>query len=136
MQRQWGFGVGAGLCLLALGFGLGTVVGQARPPTEYRGVEARVVSTIDLGPDLLPEYQLRFRKITVAPGGVVAIHSHAERPGFAYILAGTVTEFRAGGYVKEYGPGEVLTEARDITHWAENRGTTTVVAVDVDLFKP
>jgi quercetin dioxygenase-like cupin family protein len=135
MQTHWGFRVGTGLCLLALGFGLGTVVGQGRPPTEYQGVEAQVVSTIDLSPDL-PGYQLRLRKVTVAPGGIVASHSHREWPGFAYILAGTVTELREGGYVKEYGPGGVLTESRDVTHWAENRGTTPVVAVDVDLIKP
>jgi hypothetical protein len=34
------------------------------------------------------------------------------------------------------GPGGVLTESRDVTHWAENRGMTTVVAVDVDLMRP
>jgi quercetin dioxygenase-like cupin family protein len=135
MRMQWSVGVGMGLCGLALGFGLGVVVGHARPPTEYQGVAAQVVSTIDLGPDL-PGYQLRLRKVTVAPGGIVALHSHRERPGFAYILAGTVTELRDGGYVKEYGPGGVLTESRDVTHWAENRGMTTVVAVDVDLGRP
>src|SRR5262245_17158707 len=57
MRMQWSFGVGMGLCGLALGFGLGAVVGQVRPPTEYQGVEAQVVSTIDLGPDF-PGYQL------------------------------------------------------------------------------
>jgi hypothetical protein len=32
-------------------------------------------------------------------------------------------------------PGEVITESRDVTHWGENRGTSPVVIVGVDLIK-
>jgi quercetin dioxygenase-like cupin family protein len=123
--------------LLSLGvvFWLGTSIGQQNAPTENKGITADVVSTIDLGPDI-PNLQLRLRKISVEPGGVAAVHSHKDRPAFAYILEGTVTEFRDGGYQKEYGPGGVITESRDVTHWAENKGAARAVLIGVDVVKP
>ena len=123
------------LLTLAVGFGLGTAIGQQSPPSENKGLDAKVMGTVDLGPDI-PGLQLRLRMITLEPGGVVAIHSHKERPAFAYILQGTFTESREGGYQKELGPGDFITEARDVTHWAENKGMAKVVLVGVDIVKP
>ena len=127
--------VSAWLVTLGLVFWLGISVGQQSAPTENKGIDAQVVGTIDLGPDM-PNYQLRLRKITFEAGGVAAMHSHKERPAFAYVLEGTLTELRDGGYKKEYGPGDVITESRDVTHWAENKGTTKAVLVGVDIIKP
>lgn len=93
------------------------------------------MSTIDLEPDIA-NYQLRLRKITIEPGGVAAVHSHKDRPAFAYILEGTLTEFRDGGYKKDYAPGGVITESRDVVHWAENKGTAKAVLVGIDVIKP
>ena len=127
--------VSAWLVTLGLVFWLGTSVGQQSAPTENKGIDAQVVGTIDLGPDM-PNYQLRLRKITFEAGGVAALHSHKDRPAFTYVLDGTVTELRDGGYKKEYGPGDVITESRDVTHWAENKGTTKAMLVGVDIIKP
>jgi quercetin dioxygenase-like cupin family protein len=122
--------------MLALGFALGTVVGQQSPPTgPPKGIDSKVVSTIDLGPDI-PGYQLRLSMVTIDPGGYGGIHSHKERPAFGYILEGTLTDFREGGEVKVHGPGDVQTESRDVTHWAQNKGTAKVVLVHVDIIKP
>jgi quercetin dioxygenase-like cupin family protein len=122
------------LLTLAAGVGIGTVIGQQSPPTESKGLDAKVVSTIDLAPDN-PGYELRMRNLVFEPGGVAGIHSHKERPAFAYILDGTLTEFREGGYVREYKPGEVVTESRDVTHWGENRGTSKLAIIGVDIIK-
>ena len=123
------------VCALAVGFGLGAAVGQQSPPTETKGVDAKVESVVELAPDF-PGHQLRLRTITFEPGGVAGIHSHKDRPAFAYILEGTLTEGRPGGYSKDYKPGDVLTESRDVTHWAENRGKTPLKIVGIDVFKP
>src|SRR2546425_12759981 len=135
MRRSWGVVVLVGACSLAAGFGLGAALGQQSPPTENKGLDARVESTIDLGPDF-SGYQLRLRTITFEPGGVAGVHSHKERPAFAYILRGTLTEGREGGYVKEYKEGDVIVESRDVTHWAENKTGKPVVLVGVDVVKP
>ncbi|HEY3097525.1 MAG TPA: cupin domain-containing protein [Methylomirabilota bacterium] len=123
------------LLSLGVGFGLGSAVGQQSPPTDNKGLDAKVESTIDLAPDF-PGYQLRLRTITFEPGGVAGFHSHKDRPAFAYVLQGTLTELRQGGYEKRVSPGEVITESRDVQHWAENRSGAKVVLVGVDIVKP
>jgi quercetin dioxygenase-like cupin family protein len=122
------------VCALAVGFGLGAAVGQSSPPTETKGVDAKVESVVELAPDF-PGHQLRLRTITVEPGGVAGIHSHKDRPAFAYILQGTLTELRVGGYQKAVAPGGIITESRDVEHWAENRGSSKVVLVGIDVIK-
>jgi quercetin dioxygenase-like cupin family protein len=126
---------GAWLLTLVTGIGVGTAIGQQSPPKDNKGLAAKVVSTVDLAPDM-PGYQLRLRTITIEPAGVAGLHSHKDRPEFAYILEGTLTELREGGYMKQYKPGDVITGSRDVTHWAENRGTGKVVFVGVDIVKP
>jgi quercetin dioxygenase-like cupin family protein len=135
MQRSRWLVVLIGVCALAVGFGLGSAVGQQSPPTDNKGLDAKVESTVDLAPDF-PGYQLRIRTITFEPGGVAGFHSHKDRPAFAYILEGTLTEGRAGGYSKEYKVGDVLTESRDVTHWAENKGKGQLKIIGIDVFKP
>ncbi len=63
------------------------------------------------------------------------LHSHKARPAFSYILEGTLTVGQEGGNVREYTPAEVITESRDVTHWGENRRTSKVVIVSVDIIK-
>src|SRR5213083_3465039 len=126
MTRSKWFVILVGICSLAAGFGLRSAVGQPSPPSENKGLDAKVESTIDLGPDF-PGYQLRLRTITFEPGGVAGFHSHKDRPAFAYVLQGTLTELRQGGYEKRVSPGEVITESRDVQHWAENRSGAKVV---------
>jgi quercetin dioxygenase-like cupin family protein len=127
--------LGAWFLTLVAGIGIGTAIGQQSPPKDNKGLDAKVVSTIDLAPDM-PSYQLRLRTITVEPGGVAGLHSHKDRPEFAYILEGTLTELREGGSMKQFKPGDVITGSRDVTHWAENRGPGKVVFVGVDVVKP
>jgi quercetin dioxygenase-like cupin family protein len=123
------------VCALAAGFGLGSAVGQQAPPTENKGLDAKVEGTIDLAPDF-PGYQLRLRTITLEPSGVAGFHSHKDRPAFAYVLQGTLTELRPGGYLKPLDRGGIITESRDVQHWAENRGGEKVVLIGIDIIKP
>jgi len=127
--------LGAWLLTLIAGIGIGTAIGQQSPPKDNKGLDAKVVSTIDLAPDM-PGYQLRLRTITIEPAGMAGLHSHKTRPEFAYILEGTLTELLESGDRKQYKPGDVITGSRDVTHWAENQGTGKVVFVGVDIIKP
>src|SRR5207247_4591963 len=124
-----------GVLGLGVGFELGSAVGQQSPPMDNKGLDAKVESTIDLAPDM-PGYQLRIRTITFEPGGVAGFHSHKQRPAFAYILQGSLTELRPGGYSQTPAPGRTITESRDVEHWAENRGGAKVVLVGVDIVNP
>jgi quercetin dioxygenase-like cupin family protein len=75
------------------------------------------------------------RMVTIAPGGVFGpIHDHKDRPGVVYILHGTITDHR-DGVATEYGPGVGWPEEKNTTHWLENRGTTPVVEISVDIVR-
>ena len=135
MNRSRWIVVLVGVVALGVGFGLGAAVGQQSPPTDNKGLDAKVESTIDLAPDF-PGYQLRLRTITFEAGGVAGFHSHKQRPAFAYVLQGNLIELRQGGYEKTVGPGGIITESRDVEHWAENRSGAKVMLIGVDVVKP
>ena len=123
---------------VVLAFGLGTAVGQQSPPKENRGLVTDRTGTLDLAGELegMQGRQLRLRLVTAEPGGVFGIHTHKDRPAVAFVMQGTLTEYREGGYVKEHREGATLTEGKDTTHWAENKGTTPLVLITADIFKP
>ena len=76
----------------------------------------------------------RLRYLTVAPGGEVAWHSHADRPAMIYITEGSITEYRSDCAVPvEHKAGEVAAETGTLEHWWRNNGTMTAKLVSVDL---
>ena len=104
---------------------------------ETKGVTAKLLATVDLGPEIegMAGRQLRMRMVTFEPGGVFGpVHNHIDRPGMVYILQGTITDHRAG-VAKEYGPGVGWPEDKNTTHWLENRGTTPAVEISVDIVR-
>ncbi|HYM03474.1 MAG TPA: cupin domain-containing protein [Stellaceae bacterium] len=126
------------VAILAIGFAMGTAVAEPTPPTENKGMSATALSGFALGKQGLSDWdqrQMRIRQITLEPGGVAALHSHAQRPALSYVMKGSLTEHRKGAADHVYKPGEVITEGTDVEHWAENTGSEPVVIVSVDLFK-
>jgi len=123
---------------LAISVVAGTALAQYAPPTENKGMSASQLSGLDLskqGLNDLDRRQMRMRQINIEPGGVVAFHSHAQRPALTYVLKGTLLEHRKGGLDRMYRPGEVITESTDVDHWSEDKGGEPVVLISVDLFK-
>jgi quercetin dioxygenase-like cupin family protein len=104
---------------------------------ETKGVTAKLLATVDLGPEIegMAGRQLRMRMVTIEPGGVFGpIHDHKDRPGTVYILQGAITDHR-NGVATEYGPGVGWPEDRNTTHWLENRGTIPAVEISVDIVR-
>ena len=104
---------------------------------ETKGVTVKLLSTVDLGPEIdgMTGHQLRMRLVTIAPGGVFGpVHNHKDRPGTVFILEGTITDHR-NGVATDYGPGVGWPEDRNTMHWLENRGSTTAVEISVDIVK-
>jgi quercetin dioxygenase-like cupin family protein len=77
-------------------------------------------------------YELRTRRIAIMPGGTIAEHSHADRPGVVYVLEGSMTEHR-GDTARIVKPGDTWTEAGDTVHWMENTSGKICIIVAVDL---
>lgn len=121
------------------GFPAGIATAQERAaPTDTKGARTEAVSALDVTHAFedLDGRQLRIRRITVEPGGHLAVHEHTGRPGSVFVLEGTFTEHRDGSEARDYRPGQAFTEPVNIRHWAENRGTTPLVFLAVDIFKP
>jgi quercetin dioxygenase-like cupin family protein len=104
---------------------------------ETRGVEAELLASIDLGPEIegMEGLALRMRRFTFAPGAVFGpLHDHVGRPGTVFVLEGTITDHR-DGIATDYGPGLGWPEDRTTVHWLENRGTVPATEISVDVVR-
>lgn len=116
--------------------GIGTATAQQAAPTETKGLTIAPLSEVDLAPEIpgMQGRQLRLRMITFAPGAVLGVHSHKDRPGAAFVLKGTVIEHR-GEVAKEYSVGQSWAENGNVVHWVENKGPGEAVLIATDIFK-
>lgn len=123
--------IGTAAALIGAAFIAGTAFAQQTPPTQSKGVKIEPPTILDLGTivDSIPGRQLNMRLFTVEPGGVLGMHNHANSPGVARILQGTMTIHAEDGATKEYKAGETFSVGKDDTHWEENRGTTPLVFI-------
>jgi quercetin dioxygenase-like cupin family protein len=119
-------------------FSAGYVLGQRQPPTQNAGFSEELLRTIDLTSELpsAAGRTLRMRKITLQPGGALALHNHVDRPAVTYLLQGQVTYHQAGKPDVVLNPGDGTAEGRASTHWAENTGRVPAVWIGVDIPKP
>ncbi len=115
---------------------LGTATAQQAAPTKDKGVTRTPLTALDLGTQIpgMQGRHLQLRMVTVEPGGVIAVHSHKDRPAVLYMLKGTYTEHR-GDLVKEYRAGESWSEDVSATHWVENKGKSPAAYIVVEIFK-
>jgi quercetin dioxygenase-like cupin family protein len=123
---------------VALALGVGTVIGESMPPKESVGVKISEPVVMALAPwagDMTGR-QLRIRKFEIAPGGVNAVHSHDDRPDVSYLVQGTLTEHRAGGFLETRAGDTLHAAGKGVTHWVENKGSTPAVLIVADIYKP
>jgi quercetin dioxygenase-like cupin family protein len=120
-----------------LAFGAGIAVGQAQPPKENKGFSSVDIRSLDLSEEIdsIKGRPLRMRKITVQPGGALALHTHKDRPAVSYMLEGAMTYHQEGKPDTVANAGEGIAEGRATTHWAENRGSVPAVWIAVDIPK-
>jgi quercetin dioxygenase-like cupin family protein len=105
--------------------------------TPAKAVTDTVLTAIDLAkePVAIPGRMLRLRKLTLASGGVVPWHSHANRPAIIYIVKGTVTEYASNCAVPiVHRAGEATPELHGVSHWWKNTGSTKAELLSTDFF--
>jgi quercetin dioxygenase-like cupin family protein len=120
-------------------FASGFVAGQQRqPPTADSGRTEQMLRTLDLTGELDSGKgrPLRMRKITVQPGGLLAVHNHVDRPAVTYMLQGQMTYHQEGKPAVVANAGDGFAEGRSTTHWGESTGTVPAVWIAVDIPKP
>ena len=113
---------------------------DVRPPVAHagKGVTDTVLAAIDLEkePANIKERQLRFRKLTIEPGGIVPWHSHSDRPAIIYIAEGEIVEYASNcSEPIEHKAGEIRPEVAGTSHWWKNLGKETVILYVGDVRK-
>lgn len=105
-------------------------------PTQRSGVTGKELAAIRLPPDIdmSKGRTLRMREVTIAPGGFLPMHSHADRPSVFYVLKGTLTEHLEGeaeGKPMATGQAHAIHGAKG--HALQNQGDVPAVFIEVDL---
>lgn len=106
-------------------------------PTETTGIGgSKLLGILPLDSEFeaLAGHVMRVREITLLPGGKVAVHQHASRPGVAYVLEGTAVEHRNDSDTPlQRVPGDVSLEKSGTIHWWANESDqpATVLVVDI-----
>ena len=107
-------------------------------PTEHQGLAVDLLAELSaktlqatIG---LDGYTMRMRAVEIAPGGQIAEHSHADRPGIVTVVQGEWIEGQPTGEntfsAKGYG---TFPENEDTVHWVYNRTDASAIALVCDI---
>ena len=105
-------------------------------PSAPVGVMENELASIDLAKEhvRLDQRRLRFRHMEIQPGGIVPLHSHADRPALIMVNAGQIYENSSKCLVPIlHKAGEISREFLGTQHWWKNEGSTTVVLTIADI---
>src|SRR5262244_2364433 len=105
---------------------------NAREPATHapKGATDTTLAAIDLEkePAGIKDRQLRFRRLTIEPGGIAPWHSHGDRPAIIYIAEGEVVEYASNcADPIVHKAGDIRPETSGTAHWWQNHGNKTVV---------
>jgi len=120
----------------AMGMGDTKTVEGFEGPSEPKGISFQEIGNIDLSNEIpgLDGRKMRARFWTIEPGGVVPVHSHADRPAHIYVVSGTIVEHASDkDEPVTYGPGDISVEANGVVHWWINEGDVPVELMAVDI---
>ena len=110
--------------------------GQKPGPSAHKNVTDTVIASTDLGEEApkLKDHKFRLRRLVIQPGGVVAWHSHEERPAIIYIISGTIAEYASTCAVPiMHRAGDVARETHTTKHWWKNTTGQRVVLLSADI---
>ena len=113
--------------------GSNPLTGAAMAPV---GVTENELASIDLSKEnvKLDQRRLRFRHMEIQPGGIVPLHSHADRPALIMVNAGEIYENSSKCTVPiMHRAGDISREFLGTQHWWKNEGKTTVVLTIADI---
>ena len=118
----------------------GKIKVNAREKVDFKpvGVTDVTLGSIDLEkqPANIKGRELRFRKLTIEPGGIVPWHSHDDRPALIFVQQGEIIEYASNCAAPIlHKAGEIRPEVSGTSHWWKNLGTETVILYVGDVRK-
>lgn len=113
--------------------GANPLPGAATAPV---GVTEKELAYVDLGKESvkLDQRRLRYRHMEIQPGGVVPLHSHADRPALIMVNQGQIFEYSSQCTVPiVHKAGEIARESNGLMHWWKNESNVVVVLTIADI---
>ncbi len=101
----------------------------ADAPSAPVGVTDTELASVELAKEnvKLDQRRLRLRHMTIAPGGIVPLHSHEDRPALIMVNSGEIFEHSSKCAVPIlHKAGDVAREFMGTRHWWKNSGTQPV----------
>ena len=101
----------------------------ANAPSAPVGVTDTELASVDLSNEnvKLDQRRLRLRHMTIAPGGIVPLHSHEDRPALIMVNSGEIYENSSKCAVPIlHKAGDVAREYLGTRHWWKNSGNQPV----------
>jgi len=98
-------------------------------PTAPVGVVDTELASVDLSKEnvKLEQRRLRLRHMTIAPGGIVPLHSHEDRPALIMVNSGEIYENSSKCSAPIlHKAGDVAREYLGTRHWWKNSGSQPV----------
>ena len=113
---------------------------NVRPMVDTKpvGVTDVTLGAINLEkqPANIRDRDLRFRKLTIEPGGIVPWHSHDDRPALIYVQQGEIVEYASNcADPIVHKAGDIRPEVAGTSHWWKNLGKETVILYVGDVRK-
>jgi len=111
---------------------------RAMVDTKAVGLSDVTLGSIDLSkqPAHIEGRELRFRKLTIEPGGIVPWHSHDDRPALIFVEQGEIVEYASNCEVPiTHKAGDIRPEVYGTSHWWKNLGKETVILYVGDVRK-
>ena len=105
-------------------------------PTAPVGITDTELAAIDLAQENvhLDQRRLRMRHMTIAPGGIVPLHSHEDRPALIMVVSGEIFENNSKCAVPIlHKAGDIAREHLGTKHWWKNSSTQPVELTIADL---
>lgn len=100
------------------------------------GVTDTELAAIDLAKEnvKLDQRRLRMRMMTIAPGGVVPLHSHEDRPALIMVKTGQIYEYSSKcSEPILHKAGDIAREFLGTKHWWKNTSNGTVELMIADI---
>src|SRR5437016_6142961 len=105
-------------------------------PTAPVGITDTELASIDLAHENvhLDGRRLRLRHMTIAPGGIVPLHSHEDRPALIKVDSGEIYENNSKCMAPIlHKAGDIAREFLGTRHWWKNTGSQAVELTIADI---
>lgn len=114
------------------------MMADAREAVDFQplGVTDNVLAALPLAEEgpMLPDRQMRVRKLVIQPDGIVPWHSHGDRPALIYVVEGEIHEYASNcGEPITHVAGEVAVENHNVSHWWKNLSSAPVTLLSFDI---